>query len=421
MTQFKQNNTSERVTYKPVSENGFAINLTGATAQFVMIQKEQTYINAPAAVDEANSQLVYEFTAQDTLYSGVYTGEFRVTFADGTIKHYPEKSYLRVQIDKVLDPTESTVSEDNIAYRVSQFEDFKTQSATDASGKVWGSLQERLNNTDAQLAEKATKTEINDIGIVQINKNKGLFDETYFSDSVKQQWTGSTPVNATPPDGGVTTPKLAEKAVTIDKIDGYKLGRNLFDVRKTTNDMLIDTTNGNLFSSAGYSVSDYIKIDSTKTYFVKPYHRVVFYDVNKVFVSGISNPNINGGLIQPPVNAVYVRVSTNPNYGDKRKVILNEGNASLPFEPFRITVTGLEEERLISTSPANVSLTYDSNGRVQRMTETKSGKEVITDYAFDSSGKLTSVTKQSEGFKTITNLSYSNNQYTGSSTTVEAI
>lgn len=157
MTQFKQNNTSERVTYKPVSENGFAINLTGATAQFVMIQKEQTYINAPAAVDEANSQLVYEFTAQDTLYSGVYTGEFRVTFADGTIKHYPEKSYLRVQIDKVLDPTESTVSEDNIAYRVSQFEDFKTQSATDASGKVWGSLQERLNNTDAQLADTANK------------------------------------------------------------------------------------------------------------------------------------------------------------------------------------------------------------------------------------------------------------------------
>lgn len=110
-------------------------------------------------------------------------------------------------------------------------------------GTKWVKTQEygatALANVNAQLADKASNSSVNvkadrtyvdskmnDIAINQINKNYGLFDETFFSDSVKQKWTGNTPVNATPPDGGVTTVKLAEKGVTLSKLND-SLQRNI--------------------------------------------------------------------------------------------------------------------------------------------------------------------------------------------------
>lgn len=70
------------------------------------------------------------------------------------------------------------------------------------------------NSINQQLQQKAIKGEI---GLVDMNKNITQFDETWFADSVKQQWAGNSPVNATPPDSGVTTAKLANEAVTSAK------------------------------------------------------------------------------------------------------------------------------------------------------------------------------------------------------------
>lgn len=342
MAQFKQNNTSERVTYKPLSENGFAIDLTGATAEFIMIQKEQTYINATATVDEANSQLVYEFTAQDTLYSGTYTGEFRVTFADGTIKHYPEKSYLRVQIDKVLDPTESTVSEDNIAYRISQFEDFKTKSATDASGKVWGSLQERLNNADAQLAEKATKTEVD-----QKRDKSVLLTEFDIADSLRQQITGNAPIAQT----------LGDKIVTPIKTTFFKNGKNLFNKATVTNDYFILETTGALSANTSYAASDYILVDGNTVYTNNKGYRLAFYDSNKVFISGLANttaePSTNSRTYTTPANAKYVRTSWLKTQIDNAQVEL--GSTSTSYESYKEYI---EKEKLekFPTTPDDLPL-----------------------------------------------------------------
>lgn len=125
MTQFKQTNTGERVVYKPLSENGFELDLNGATAEFYMMKNGQTYVNAPAYVE--NQSLVYDFTEQDTLYPGVYAGEFKVVYQDGTVKHYPEKGFLSIKIDKILNPDASTVGEERVALQVSLVEDFKAE------------------------------------------------------------------------------------------------------------------------------------------------------------------------------------------------------------------------------------------------------------------------------------------------------
>lgn len=85
------------------------------------------------------------------------------------------------------------------------------------------------NETDNKLMTKTTKGEI---GLNDLDKNKTQFDETWFADSVKQQWVGNTPVNATPPDGGVTTIKLADNAVTVDKSNYFVSTKNLFNPTK---------------------------------------------------------------------------------------------------------------------------------------------------------------------------------------------
>lgn len=71
----------------------------------------------------------------------------------------------------------------------------------------------------AQLDEKLNQGEVT---VSDIDKNQGLFDQTYFSDEVKQQWAGNTPINAVPADRSLVTGKFADEAV-----DNTKLKENI--------------------------------------------------------------------------------------------------------------------------------------------------------------------------------------------------
>lgn len=210
MTQFKQTNTGERVVYKPLSENGFELDLNGATAEFYMMKNGQTYVNAPAYVE--NQSLVYDFTEQDTLYPGVYAGEFKVVYQDGTVKHYPEKGFLSIKIDKILNPDASTVGEERVALQVSLVEDFKaevnaklvgvedaTLAANDAAthattqgdyakaeadrlvGTDVSVLDNRVTQLDAQLAEIATL--VTKFGAVADANYYDTVNKKYYSDA----------------------------------------------------------------------------------------------------------------------------------------------------------------------------------------------------------------------------------------------
>lgn len=78
-----------------------------------------------------------------------------------------------------------------------------------------------LANTNKQVNSlEATKMDKNttDIGISQINKNKGKIDQTYLTDSLLQQMAGTTPINTVPANGSLTTAKYADKSVTLNKV-----------------------------------------------------------------------------------------------------------------------------------------------------------------------------------------------------------
>ena len=118
------------------------------------------------------------------------------------------------------------------------------QARVEEDGTVNPTLKARLDKKEKETSEllaktgqqvnslevtKANKSEINDlatnkmdknttdISVSQINKNKGKFDQTFMTDEFLQQIAGNTPINAIPPNGGVTTEKLANDSATTPK------------------------------------------------------------------------------------------------------------------------------------------------------------------------------------------------------------
>src|SRR5699024_3813430 len=116
-------------------------------------------------------------------------------------------------------------------------------------GNKWNEIQQidagPVNEVDtrlsSQLAETATKEDLqdvesnkmdkntSDISVNQINKNKGLIDETYLSDELKQQMAGDTPIHSTPADDSITRYKLTNDSVGIENIEFAEKTENLFE------------------------------------------------------------------------------------------------------------------------------------------------------------------------------------------------
>src|SRR5690625_2538029 len=88
---------------------------------------------------------------------------------------------------------------------------------------------QQLAETEHNLDDKKMDKNTNDISISQINKNKGLLDETYLSEELLQQMAGNTPIHSVPANKSITNAKVAEKAVSPIETTFAKMGKNKFD------------------------------------------------------------------------------------------------------------------------------------------------------------------------------------------------
>lgn len=76
----------------------------------------------------------------------------------------------------------------------------------------------KINKSESDIVElnEQLDTKMNNgdsISVTQIDKNKGKLDETYFTDEFLSQMAGNTPISSTIADEGVTSEKIAKKAV----------------------------------------------------------------------------------------------------------------------------------------------------------------------------------------------------------------
>ncbi|MFS0562630.1 SGNH/GDSL hydrolase family protein [Terribacillus sp. 179-K 1B1 HS] len=128
---------------------------------------------------------------------------------------------------------------------------------TSITGRTFQTLGDRADAQEFKLEEKLNK---GSVAVSDIDKNKGKFDQTYFTDETIKQWTGTAPVNAIPADKSITTEKYADKSLGINALSndinafegiGVSVTRtsdfeNAWGLKVVLNTSEIDVTNKNI-------------------------------------------------------------------------------------------------------------------------------------------------------------------------------
>ena len=201
-----------------------------------------------------------------------------------------------------------------------------------------GASDDKLNSATAQLAQKATKGEI---GISDLDKNKTKFDETWMTDEFKQQMAGDTPIHSELADFGVTTRKLAQKAVTPITTSFIERSSNLFDMNRLVKGNLV---NGEYQPAETWSYTPEYEPISPNT----PYHlsansgqvRAYFYNKNYEHVGMIEATRDNQSVhTEGGANFAFVRFSVQHLITVMDTVQLNEGTVPLPYEPYYLRLS----------------------------------------------------------------------------------
>jgi len=168
-----------------------------------------------------------------------------------------------------------------------------------------GKVDENYDRLSSSLAEKATRTELNNIGVNQISKDKGKFDQTYMSEEFLQQMAGNTPINSIPAYDSIDEGKVTFKPVLSDET-----GKNLFNKRNVEFDKKLDDITKQPIVNADTYVTNYISI-KPNTYYVLTLEQLAvslfFYDGAKNYISKVDNAE--AGEFTTPINARFIRFS----------------------------------------------------------------------------------------------------------------
>ena len=217
----------------------------------------------------------------------------------------------------------------------------ETEEGTEGGTEGYETLSARLDETTAQLAQKATKGEI---GISDLNKNQTQFDASWFSDQFLADLSNNEINTTFLEKGSVTTDKLADRAVELEKLGFVTVNRvNLANPDKFVENSYVSDTSGNVLPFAGEVLTGYIPVEKGKQYTATSDRNKAFYDKNKTFVSGIGGNK--GKTFTSPVDG-YLRLSF---INTDRLQMVVEGSV-LPtekheFSDYDVTIT---DENLIS-------------------------------------------------------------------------
>jgi Rib/alpha/Esp surface antigen-like repeat protein len=97
----KQNDTNPAIECTLQDSDGTAVNLSGATARFLMRARggATVKVNAAAAITNAAGGVVqYTPVAADTDTPGQYEAEIEVTYSDSTRETFPSRGYISIVI-----------------------------------------------------------------------------------------------------------------------------------------------------------------------------------------------------------------------------------------------------------------------------------------------------------------------------------
>lgn len=260
--------------------------------------------NSCKVLDAKKGLIQLELTEQMNAVNGASEYALELFSADGMLSSQPLKLIV----------TRSTISK--------SVESSKELGALkDALNEVQD-IDNRFAQTNAQLSDKITH---GDVSVLDINKNKGLFDETYFTDDFKRQFiTNEQPLHTTPHDNSITQEKMVKPYVEA------VIGKNIFNPYKCTSGYYVNSTNGNVEALSGYLVSEYIEIESGESYQISGTNeQVALYNVDKQYVMGYDYAN-ELTVIPSGVKFIRMTVKSSQLYTTQ----LEKSEISTSFEPF---------------------------------------------------------------------------------------
>ena len=98
----KQNDTTPKLESFLQDDKSRPVNLTGATVVFHLrlASDLSAKITSGSVTTESATKghVSYDWSASDTDTSGIYQGEFQVTFVSGKVESFPNDDYIKVII-----------------------------------------------------------------------------------------------------------------------------------------------------------------------------------------------------------------------------------------------------------------------------------------------------------------------------------
>jgi hypothetical protein len=120
--------------------------------------------------------------------------------------------------------------------------------------------------------------------------------------------------------------------INPEKTTFFKSGKNLFNSNNVSIDTSVRSETGELAALAGYFVTDYIKVEPNTTYTRSHEHSLAYYDINKVFISGVSSA-LDIFTFTTPINCYYIRAAA--KIGALSTFQIEKGSAKTLYEPYK--------------------------------------------------------------------------------------
>ena len=144
------------------------------------------------------------------------------------------------------------------------------------------------------------------------------------------------------PDGSVTSSKISNNAVGIDKVDFITYSSNLLNMESLTTGKVINSS-GALVNNASYATSESINVSNIDAVTSKYVHYLSWFR-NGTFISRSELAYSDTTTTQKPFGATTLVASVNTGvsqFADKIMQI-NAGDTLLPFEPWGIEIKGMK-------------------------------------------------------------------------------
>lgn len=134
-----------------------------------------------------------------------------------------------------------------------------------------------------------------DVSVSDINKNKGLLDQTYLSEDLLRKIAGNAPINAVPADNSITSLKLVKNSVTNDKMADLSISNDkVMDKAIHNRNILEETLERDRLKS--------FAVSADKTNFAKPGKNL--FDGQYYYDRNVAGGVPNGLIGQQELNAV---------------------------------------------------------------------------------------------------------------------